>query len=320
MSLASEKPGTVGPDDVNDAAVRIAPHIRKTPVIEIPASTFGLDVDATIVAKLEYLQCTGAFKARGAFNRLVRIESPERGVIAASGGNHGAGVAYAAQRLGIRAEIFVPATAPIVKIERLRAYGATVVTTGETYAEAKAAADSRAEETGAAAVHAYDEFYVVAGQGTIAKELEEQTRVDAVLVAVGGGGLIGGIAAWYSGRLPVIGVETDGTPTLHSAIEAGGPVDVRVSGIAADSLGAGRASGIAFALAERGWIDRVVLVGDDDIRAAQRALWSELRIIAEPGGAAALAGLLAGAYIPKNGERIGVILCGANTDPATIVP
>jgi threonine dehydratase len=264
--------------------------------------------------KFELLQHSGSFKPRGAFNRLLSCSVPDAGVIAASGGNHGAAVAYAARALSRRAEIFVPAISSSVKVERIRSYGAKLIVGGADYGEALIASQVRAAETGALVVHAYDQPEVVAGQGTVGLEFEEQAPdLDTVLIAVGGGGLIGGMAAWYGGRTRVIGVEPELAPTLHRAMEAGAPVDVGVSGIAADSLGGRRAGEIAFDIARR-HVDRVLLVHDESIRAAQLALWESLRVIAEPGGATALAALLSRAYLPGRGERVGVVVCGANAD------
>ncbi len=308
--------GMIDRDAIEAAARRIAGRVRETPVIALEAGALGVEVP--LVLKLESLQHTGSFKPRGALSRILSAEVPPAGVIAASGGNHGAAVAWAARTLGYRAEIFVPEIASPVKVERLRRYGAAVTVTGAAYADAKAASDRRAAESGALVVHAYDQPEVVAGQGTASLEFERQAGgLDTVLIGVGGGGLIAGAAAWFRGRARVVGVEPTGAPTLHAALAAGTPVDVEVGGIAADSLGARRVGDLAFALA-REFVDRVVLVPDDAIRAAQRVLWGELRIVAEPGGAAALAALVAGAYRPVPGERVGVLVCGGNTDPATV--
>jgi threonine dehydratase len=277
-----------------------------------------LGLSGRLVLKLEQLQHSGAFKVRGAFNRMLSADVPASGVIAASGGNHGAAVAYAARELGLRAEIFVPKISPPVKVERMRCYGARVTIAGESVAAAVRASEERAAETGALVVHPYDHPEVVAGQGTIGRELEQQAPdLDTVLVAVGGGGLVGGIAAWYHGAARVVGVEPERAPTLTAALEAGQPVDVGAGGIAADSLGAGRIGAIPFDLAQR-FVDRVVLVGDEDILGAQRLLWDSLRLVVEPGGATALAALLSGAYRPSPGERVGVLLCGANTAPGLL--
>jgi len=302
------------PTYIEEAAARIGPQVRRTPVLELETRAFGSP--AQLVLKLEFMQHTGSFKARGAFNRILSAQVPESGVIAASGGNHGAAVAYAARQLGHRAEIFVPESTPDVKVERLRRYGARVVLTGASYAEAWAASRARAKETGALEVHAYDQPEVVAGQGTLALEFERQyAGLDTVFVAVGGGGLIGGVAAWFAGRVKVVAVEPERCPTLYTAIRDGAPVDVEVGGIAADSLGARRIGNIAFDVARR-HVDSIVLVSDQEIRDAQRALWDSVRVLVEPGAAAALAGLRSGKYEVKAGERVGVIVCGANTDPA----
>ncbi len=304
----------IDPNSIEQAAARIAPRVRVTPCIRLEPRAFGSPAQLTL--KLELLQHTGSFKPRGAFNRILCSTVPDAGVIAASGGNHGAAVAYAARQLGCVAEIFVPEPTPDVKVERLRRYGARVMLTGANYAEAYSASRDRASETGALEVHAYDQQEVLAGQGTLARELEEQAgALDTVLVAVGGGGLIGGVAAWFAGRVRVVGVEPERCPTLHAAREAGEPVDIEVSGVAADSLGARRIGALAFGLAQR-FVHDVVLVTDEEIRQTQRAMWDNLRILAEPGGAAALAGLRSGKYQPQPGERVGVIVCGGNTDPA----
>jgi threonine dehydratase len=312
-----ERLTSVGPREVRAAAERIAPWVRTTPVLDVEPD--ALAPGAPVVLKLELLQHTGSFKVRGAFNRLLASRVPPAGVVAASGGNFGLAVAYAAQRLGHRAVIFVPATSPPVKVERIRRLGAEVHVVPGYYADALAASDEHARRREALVLHAYDQPEVVAGQGTVAVELEAQVRgLDTVLVAVGGGGLIGGVAAWFGGRVRVVGVEPERAPTLHGALAAGRPVDVEVGGIAADSLGARRVGEIAFAIAQR-QVERVVLVGDQAIRRAQRWLWTEVRLVAEPGGAAGVAALLDGAYRPSPGERVAVVVCGANTDPATLV-
>ncbi|TXH38687.1 MAG: threonine/serine dehydratase [Rhodospirillaceae bacterium] len=316
--------------DIEAAAHRIGGYVRRTPVMPLEAGAFGLPV--ALVLKLESLQHAGSFKSRGAFNALLSAGErpggiPAAGVIAASGGNHGAAVAYAAQSLGVHAEIFVPEIASPAKVQRLRDFGAEISQTGATYAEALAAAQARQSETGALSVHAYDEIAVLAGQGTLAREFEAQIAdLDTVLVAVGGGGLIGGIAAWYadagqgiraSGRTRIVGVEPVACPTLHAALSAGAPVDVQVGGIAADSLGAKRVGNLMFEIAQRS-IDRSVLVEDEAIRATQRLLWRDLRLAVEAGGATALAALISGAYQPRIGERIGVVICGGNADLASL--
>jgi threonine dehydratase len=304
----------IQPNDVEAAAQRIAPHVRVTPVLALEPRAFGSAAQLTL--KLELMQHTGSFKARGAFNRILSAQVPDAGVIAASGGNHGAAVAYAARQLGHVAEIFVPERTPDIKVERLRRYGARVVLSGASYAEAYAASRQRAAQSGALEVHAYDQPEVVAGQGTLGRELEAQAPdLDTVLVAVGGGGLIAGVAAWYASRVKVVAVEPERCPTLYSAVEAGEPVDVEVSGVAADSLGARCIGRLAYDVAQQ-HVHSVVLVSDEEIRASQRALWDSLRILAEPGGAAALAGLRSGKYQPAPGERVGIIVCGGNTDPS----
>jgi threonine dehydratase len=275
-----------------------------------PPGTFGK------MCKANAASGAGSFKPRGAFNRILASSVPDAGVIAASGGNHGAAVAYAARELGHRAEIYVPETTPAFKLKRLEQYRAHVVVTGASYAQALIASQERAAGTGALVVHAYDQVEVLAGQGTLARELEAQAPdLETVFIAVGGGGLIGGIAGWYAGRSRVIGVEPQSCPTLARALEAGHPVDVEVGGVAADSLGARRIGDLAFAIAQR-FVERVILLSDEEIVAAQRLLWDRLRVLAEPGGATALAGLLSGEYRARAGERIGVVVCGGNTDPA----
>jgi threonine dehydratase len=307
----------IGRDVIEAAAARIAGHVRVTPVIR-PSAWEDL-TPADITLKLEQLQHTGSFKARGAFNRILSADAVPAGVIAASGGNHGLAVAHAARVLGHRAEIFVPEISNPVKIEALKAQGATVHVIGRDYAEAYEASETRRAETGALRVHAYDQPEVVAGQGTTGREFEAQAPdLDTVLVAVGGGGLIGGVAAWFDGRVKVVGVEPATSRALHAALEAGSPVDVPVSGVAADSLGARRIGSIAFKIA-RTHVERVVLVDDADIIAARRLLWRDLRIVAEPGGAAATAALLSGRYVAAPGERVGVIVCGANCHPGDVV-
>jgi threonine dehydratase len=304
----------ISPGDIEAAARRVAPHLRVTPILALEPRAFGSP--ARITLKLELMQHTGSFKPRGAFNRILSAAVPDAGVIAASGGNHGAAVAYAARQLAHVAEIFVPEPTPDVKVERLRRYGARVVLIGASYAEAYLASRERARDTGALEVHAYDQPEVLAGQGTLARELEQQMgQIDTVLVAVGGGGLIGGMAAWFAGRVKVLAVEPERCPTLYRAVEAGAPVDVEVSGLAADSLGARRIGELMFPIAQR-FVHSVLLVSDEEIRQSQRALWDGLRVLAEPGGAAALAGLRSGRYQPATGERVAVIVCGGNTDPA----
>lgn len=303
-------------DDIDAAARRLHGHVRATPILPLEPGALGTHAQLTL--KLELLQHSGSFKARGAFNSLLSMPVPTAGLIAASGGNHGAAVAFAAQSLGHKAEIFVPALASAAKIARIESFGATVNVVPGAYADALAVAEKRMAETGALAIHAYDAPATVAGQGTLARELDGQMpQLDTVLVAVGGGGLIGGVAAWFGKRVRVVGVEPVNCPTLQRAIIARAPVDVDVSGIAADSLGARRVGKLPFAIAQD-FVERVVLVEDDAIRAAQAVLWRDLRLASEPGGATALAALLSGAYKPALGEKIAVILCGGNVDPATL--
>jgi len=307
----------IDPNDVEAAARRLAGHVRRTPVMRLQGCEMGLSQALTL--KLEYLQHTGSFKARGAFNRLALAAIPEAGVIAASGGNHGAAVAWAAQARGVRAEIFVPDATPAAKVSRIASYGATVVPGGAAYADAYAASQQRQAATGALVVHAYDQAEVLAGQGTVGLELEQDApELTHVLIAVGGGGLIGGIAAWYAGRAAMIGVEPEACPTLSAALRAGRPVPVAVGGIAADSLGARQVGALMFDVAQRMGV-RGVTVTDAAIRGAQRWLWERLRIVVEPGGAAALAALLSGAFVSPPDARIGVVLCGANTEPGEVV-
>jgi threonine dehydratase len=271
------------------------------------------DGDGRRVFKLELLQHSGSFKARGAFANLLTREVPKAGVVAASGGNHGAAVAYAAQKLGKPARIYVPKVSSPAKIERIRSYGADLVIEGDRYADALAASEQWAAQSGALQVHAYDQEGALLGQGTVGLEFEAQApALDTLLVAVGGGGLIGGIAAWYAGSVRIVGVEPVLAPTLTKALEAGRPVDSPAGGIAADSLAPKRVGELMFPLAQR-YVEKVVLVEDDAIRKAQRALWDLLRVVSEAGGAAAYAALLSGAYRPEKDETVGVLVCGGNT-------
>lgn len=307
--------------EVHAAASRISGHIRVTPLIEADRGVFP--PAAKVWLKLEQLQHTGSFKVRGAFNRILSAAAqgilPGAGVVAASGGNAGLAVAYAAARNNLPARVYVPATAPAVKVDRLRNYGAEVVQAGTCYADAYEAAAKHAAQAGALFCHAYDQPEVCAGQGTLGLELLEQTsgHIDTVLVAVGGGGLMAGVAAATEGHAVVAGVEPATIPTLRAALAAGRPVDVDVSGVAADSLGATRLGDIGYAVATRTRA-RSFLVGDADIIAARDLLWDRYRLAVEHGGATAFAALLSGAYQPREGERIAVVLCGANTDPATL--
>ncbi|ESY48419.1 threonine/serine dehydratase [Mesorhizobium sp. RSR380A] len=293
---------------------RIRRYIRHTPVLRVDMADFDrppLAVDL----KLECLQHSGSFKARGAFTNLLERPVPAAGVVAASGGNHGAAVAYAAMRLGHKATIFVPEVSPPAKLQRIRGYGAELIVGGARYAEALAASEAFAEKTGALQIHAFNQEETLVGQGTLGLEIENDLPdIDTLLVAVGGGGLIGGIAAWFAGRIRIIAIEPEGAPTLHHAFEAGHPVDAPAEGVAADSLAPKRVGEMMFPIAEA-FVERSILVTDDAIIAAQKALWERVRIIAEPGGAAAFAALLSGRYTPAPGERIAVLVCGSNTDP-----
>ncbi|GCF09423.1 threonine/serine dehydratase [Dictyobacter arantiisoli] len=299
--------------DIENAAQRIEPYVRKTPVIMLEQGIW--QCPAQLALKLEFLQHAGSFKARGAFNRLLSQAVPEAGVVAASGGNHGIAVAYAARQLGYRAEIFVPEISARVKVERLRAYGASVHIQGATYADAFLASEVHAQQTGALIVHAYDQAEVIAGQGTVGYELQRQLPdLDTILVAVGGGGLIAGIASSFQNarRMPrIIGVESEGTASMFSALQVGHPVDVRVSGVVADALGARRVGEIAFSIAKQ-FVERVVLVSDEAILRGQQSLWNDLRLVVEPSAAACVAALQTGVYQPQPDERVGIILCGGN--------
>lgn len=315
----------------------IRPHIRRTPVVEVEGGDFGLN-GSNLILKLELLQHSGSFKARGAFANLLMREIPAAGVVAASGGNHGAAVAFAAMKLKRPARIFVPEVASPAKLERIRGYGADLVVTGERYADALAASEEWAAQSGALVVHAYNQVETLLGQGTVGLELESQyPDLDTLLVAVGGGGLIGGIAAWFaseknasgthgsetigsgkhvagtqSSRIKIVGVEPEAAPTLTRALQAGRPVDAEAGGIAADSLAPKRVGEMMFPIAQA-HVQSVLLVSDDSIAEAQKTLWNVLRLVAEPGGAAALAALLSRRYQPQPGERVGVLVCGGNT-------
>lgn len=304
---------TVDRDTIAATDRTIRPYIRTTPVLECPGSDVLPGLEARLIFKLELLQHAGSFKARGAFANLLLRNVPAAGVVAASGGNHGAAVAYAARVLGVPARIFVPTISSASKIQRIREYGADLVVGGERYADALAASQSWAAQSGAMTVHAFDQPETILGQGTLGLELERQVAsLDTLLVAVGGGGLIGGIAAWFAGKVKVVAVEPEGAPTLYRALEAGEPVDAPAEGIAADSLAPKQVGKLMFPIAQR-HVHRAVLVPDDAIRAAQKALWNGVRVVAEPGGAAAFAALLAGSYVPAAGERLAVLVCGANT-------
>ena len=306
---------SVSRDDIRAAAARIAPHIRRTPVWTLPHA-FGHDGEVCL--KLEFLQHAGSFKPRGAFNTLLSRPIPAAGVAAASGGNHGAAVAYAANKLGIKARIFVPEISAPAKIAVIRAHGAEVTIGGARYDDAQRACDAHVAATGALRIHPFDADATIAGQGTVALEWEEDAPgLDTVLVAVGGGGLIAGLARWWVGRVKVVGVEPEGSRALHAALAAGGPTDVEVESIAADSLGARNCGPKVFEVA-RTFVDHVALVPDAAIIEAQRLLWRNYRMAIEPGGATALAALLAGSYVPAADERVGVLVCGANVALETL--
>ncbi len=298
--------------EIEVAAARVAPHVRQTPVLELGPG--GMGGDWVPVLKLELLQHSGSFKARGAFNNLLSRPVGPAGVTAVTGGNHGAAVAYAAGKLGITARIFVPSYAPAAKVALIRSLGAVAeVSTGDFHA-AVAACDAFVAATGALKVHPFSDPATIAGQGSLFAEWQRQTALDTVVIAVGGGGLIGGAALWFEGQgVKVVGVEPEGATALHSALAAGGPVEVVNCSIAADALGAPNIGPLVYGICA-GRIDLVALVSDAAIQAAQRALWQQYRIATEPGGATAFAALHSGAYRPASGERVGILLCGANVD------
>jgi threonine dehydratase len=302
---------TVDRDQIAATEPVIRPYVRRTPVVEVRGRDFGLG-DITLLFKLELLQQSGSFKARGAFANMLLRPVPPVGVVAASGGNHGAAVAYAARELAHPAHIFVPTISTPAKIERIRASGAELVIVGERYADALAASEAWAASSGALQIHAFDQDETLRGAGTLGLELEDQVGLpDAVIAAVGGGGLIGGVAAWFAGRTRVIGVEPELAPTLALALAAGEPVDAPAGGIAADSLAPRRIGTRVFPIAQRHV--QSVLVTDEAIAHAQRTLWSTLRIVAEPGGAAALAAVLSGRFEAAPGSRIAIVISGGNT-------
>ena len=303
---------TIDRDAIAATYEKIRPHIRRTPVIEADGADFGLP--GTLLAfKLELLQHAGSFKTRGAFANLLLRDVPTAGIVAASGGNHGAAAAYAAMKRGVKARIFVPSISSPAKIARIRGYGVELEVGGERYADALAASETYRQQSGALGVHAFDQRETLLGQGTLALELEQQKPdLDTLLVGVGGGGLIGGIASWHAGRVKVVGVEPELAPTLTKALEAGKPVDAPAGGIAADSLAPKQIGQLVFPIAQRHGA-QVVLVSDDAIREAQRTLWERLRIVAEPGASAATAALLSGRYVPRAGEKVGVVISGGNT-------
>jgi threonine dehydratase len=302
----------VNPTQIARCEKRIRRYIRRTPVVDIDGADLGL-ASGRLVLKLEQLQHSGSFKARGAFANLLTRQLPAAGVVAASGGNHGTAVAYAARTLKLLAKIFIPSVASPAKVARIREYGADLVIAGDRYADALAASEVWAQQSGAMPVHAFDQEETMLGQGTIGMELDDQApEIDTLLVAVGGGGLIGGLAAWYAGRIKVVGVEPAAAPTLTRALEAGHPVDAEAGGLAADSLAPRRVGERIFPIAQR-FVHGTVLVSDEAIRRAQDALWQTLRIVVEPGGAAAFSAILSGGYQPEVGERVAVIVSGGNT-------
>ncbi len=303
--------------DIAPAYERIRPHIRQTPTIDIAANTFGYEGMWNF--KLEMMQHSGSFKARGAFNNLLSCDVPEAGIVAASGGNHGAAVAYAASRLGLPANIFVPEISSPVKIQRIKSYGAEIHVGGATYADALKASEAFVRRTGAVAIHAYDAAETLAGQGTLGLEWQQQVPdLDTIVVAVGGGGLIGGMAAWYRDDVKIIAVEPETSCCLNAALNAGGPVDVEVSGIAADSLGARSIGALAYDIADT-FVDKSIVVSNEAIACAQKSLWENLRIAAEPGGAAAFAAVLDCVYRPDANERIGILICGGNATGVNLI-
>ena len=302
----------IAPAEIEAVHRTIAPRIRRTPVIETSGADFGLP-PFRLTFKLELLQAAGVFKARGAFANLLLRSVPPAGVVAASGGNHGVAVAYAARQVGVRARIFVPTISSRAKVERIRSSGADLCIGGDFYDDALTASRAWVAESGALPIHAFDQRETLLGQGTLGLELSQQAPdLETLLVPVGGGGLLGGIASWYEGRIRIVGVEPVDAPTLTAALDAGRPVDAPTGGIAADSLAPKRVGELTFPIAQQ-YVHRVVLVSDPDIRRAQGVLWSSLRIAAEPGGAAAFAALLSGAYLPRADERVGVVVSGGNT-------
>ena len=309
-------------NDIAEAAARFqsgrAPGlVRETPLFKLPGAAFDIPCKE-IWLKLEHLQTSGSFKARGMLNRLLANDIPESGVIAASGGNAGIATAAAAEALGVKCEVFLPTISSPAKQAKLRELGAQVVVTGDAFADALQACIQRQQETGALMTHAYDQLEVVAGAGTLAREIEQQGGLpDSVLVSVGGGGLIAGIAAWFEGRSRVVALEPELAPTLYRAREAGQPVDVSVSGIAADSLGARRIGAIAWEVTQQ-HVKDALLLPDDAIRAAQLWLWKEMKLAVEPAAALGLAALQSGAYRPRPDETVCLVICGANLDPASL--
>jgi threonine dehydratase len=307
----------IGRDEIEAASRRIASDIRRTPLVRIDGGQLGID-GVELWLKLEQLQVGGSFKARGMFNRMRSNEIPAAGVVIASGGNAGIAVACAAKALGVPCEVFVPESSSRAKRDKLAALGAIVNVVGASYADALAASLARHTESSALLMHAYDQREVVVGAATLAAEVEAEAGVpDRALVSVGGGGLIGGVCAWFAGRCVIDALEPELAPTLHRARAAGWPVDVEVSGVAADSLGARRIGAIAWPLTQR-HVSASHLLGDDEIRAAQVAMWRELRLAVEPAAALPLAALTTGVVAPRRGEKVLLVVCGANVDLATL--
>jgi threonine dehydratase len=305
-------PQTITTDRIAEAEQLIRPFIRRTPVIRADMGDFG-GAPGPIDLKLECLQHSGSFKVRGAFTHILTREVPAAGVVAASGGNHGAAVAYAAMRRGIPARIFVPSVSSQAKIDLIRSYGAELVVGGDRYNDALLASQVYAKESGALPIHAYDQIETLTGQATLGKEIEEDLpQMTTLIVAVGGGGLIGGIASWLRGRVKIVAVESDGAPTLYEAFKAGHPIDAPTGGIAADSLAPRQVGELMFPIAQA-YVEPPLLVSDEEILSAQKALWAGARVVAEPGGAAAFAALLSGKYVPAPEEKICVLVCGSNT-------
>jgi threonine dehydratase len=308
---------SVTPEAIAQAYSLIRPHIRRTPIVQVDPADFGIAA-ASLTFKLELLQHAGSFKSRGAFTNLLTRPVPPSGVVAASGGNHGVAVAYAAHKLGVPAKIFVPTVTPQAKLARLRECGASLEIIGDRYDDALTASRQWAAQSGALEIHAYDQLETLLGQGTVALEWAEQApHIKTIFIAVGGGGLIGGIAAWYRNQVKIVAVEPAAAPTLQKALAAGKPVDAEAGGIAVDSLAPRRVGELMFPLAQS-FVDQVVLVSDEEIQAAQRRLWQTLRVATEPGGAAAFAALLSGRYVPQPGEHMGVLVCGGNTNAVNL--
>lgn len=301
-------------NDIRHAYDAIGPYVRRTPVVE---ARLG-DLAGPVTLKLEQLQCAGSFKARGAFTNLLLRDVPAAGVVAASGGNHGVAAAYAAHRLGVPAKIFVPTVSSPAKIARIRELGADLVIGGDRYSDAYEASLEWAASSGAMAVHAYDHRDTIRGAGTLGLELAEQAGpLDTVLVPVGGGGLIAGVASWFAGSARVIGVEPDGAPTLSYARRAGQPVDAPAGSIAADALAPRQVGQLVFPITQA-FVQDVVLVTDEAIREAQLTLWETLRVAAEPAASVGVAALLSGMYKPADGERVAVVISGSNMSPGQL--